>query len=44
MYRDYLINCGVSEDSIIAFDTDEDIDLLDDYYPEEDTRIGSLEM
>ncbi len=41
MYRDYLINSGVSEDNIItfAFDTDEDIDLLDEYYPEEDTRI-----
>ena len=46
MYRDYLINSGVSEDNIItfAFDTDEDIDLLDEYYPEEDTRIGGLEM
>lgn len=41
MYRDYLIDSGVPAGNIItfAFDTDEDIDLLDGYYPDEETRI-----
>ncbi len=36
-----LINDGISEDHIIrfAFDSDEDIDLLDPYFPDEKTRI-----
>lgn len=39
-YR-YLLENHVPEDSIIrfAFDSDEDIDLLDSYFPEEETRI-----
>ncbi|MCR5769610.1 MAG: ATP-binding protein [Butyrivibrio sp.] len=41
LYYKHLLNCGVPSSSIIrfAFDSDEDIDLLEDYYPDEDTKI-----
>lgn len=41
MYRDYLIDSGVPAGNIITFaiDADEDVDLLNDYYPDEETRI-----
>ena len=41
LYRRYLLETGVPDTHIIlfAFDMDEDIDLLDEYYPEEETRI-----
>lgn len=41
LFFNYLLQSGVARDNIIkfAFDTDEDIDLLDGYYPEEQTRI-----
>ena len=41
LFFNYLLQSGVARDNIIkfAFDTDEDIDLLDSYYPEEQTRI-----
>ncbi len=36
-----LLKDGVPENHIIrfAFDSDEDIDLLDSYYPDDDTKI-----
>ena len=41
LFYKYLLNTGVSSKNIIrfAFDSDEDLDLLDAYYPEEATRI-----
>ena len=41
LYFNYLLQSGVSRSNIIkfAFDSDEDIDLLDIYYPTEETRI-----
>ena len=41
LYRRYLLESGVPATHIImfAFDMDEDIDLLDKYYPQEETRI-----
>ncbi len=41
LFRRYLLETGVSDTHVImfAFDMDEDIDLLDDYYPDEETRI-----
>lgn len=41
LYYKHLLNSGVSSTNIIrfAFDSDEDIDLLDAYYPEEDTKF-----
>ncbi len=41
LYFNYLIESGVSKSKIIrfAFDSDEDIDQLDIYYPDEETRI-----
>ena len=41
LYFNYLLRSGVSRSNIIkfAFDSDEDIDLLDIYYPTEETRI-----
>lgn len=42
LYYKYLLNSGVPSTNIIrfAFDSDEDIDLLDAYFPEESTKIG----
>lgn len=42
LYYKYLLNLGVPSTNIIrfAFDSDEDIDLLDAYIPEESTKIG----
>lgn len=42
LYYKYLLNLGVPSTNIIrfAFDSDEDIDLLDAYFPEESTKIG----
>ena len=41
LYYKYLLNAGVKSTNIIrfAFDSDEDIDLLDSYYIDETTRI-----
>lgn len=41
LYYRYLISTGVPTKNIIrfAFDSDEDIDLLESYYPNESTRI-----
>ncbi len=41
LYYKYLLNSGVPSSKIVrfAFDSDEDIDLLESYYPEELTRI-----
>ena len=41
LYYSYLLQSGVPTTNIIrfAFDSDEDIDLLDAYYPTEETRI-----
>ena len=41
LYYKYLLNDGVPSKRVIrfAFDSDEDIDLLDSYFPEEPTRI-----
>ena len=41
LYFKSLLESGVSKSKIIrfAFDSDEDIDLLDIYYPDEETRI-----
>jgi predicted AAA+ superfamily ATPase len=41
LYFKYLLNSGVASKNIIrfAFDSDEDIDLLDEYFPEEPTTI-----
>ena len=41
LFYKYLLNTGVASKNIIrfAFDSDEDLDLLDAYYPEETTRI-----
>lgn len=41
LYYSYLLQSGVPETNIIrfAFDSDEDVDLLDAYYPTEETRI-----
>ena len=41
LYYKYLLNTGVSSTNIIrfAFDSDEDIDLLDSYFSNEPTRI-----
>lgn len=41
LYYDYLLQSGVKKSNIIrfAFDSDEDIDLLDEYYPTEETKI-----
>lgn len=41
LFYKYLLNTGVASKNIIrfAFDSDEDLDLLDAYYPEEATRI-----
>ncbi len=41
LYYKYLLNTGVPSTNIIrfAFDSDEDIDLLESYFPEEATKI-----
>lgn len=41
LYYKYLLNTGVQSTNIIrfAFDSDEDIDLLDSYIPEQPTKI-----
>ena len=41
LYYNHLLSTGISKTNIIrfAFDNDEDIDLLDNYYPEEPTKI-----
>ncbi len=41
LYYKYLLNSGVPSTSIVrfAFDSDEDIDLLDTYLPDEPTKI-----
>lgn len=41
MYYKYLISIGINDKNIIrfAFDVDEDIDKLDKYYPNEETKI-----
>ena len=41
LYYKQLLNTGVPSKNIIrfAFDSDEDIDLLDSYFPEEPTKI-----
>lgn len=41
LFYKYLLNSGVPSTNIIrfAFDADEDIDLLESYFPEETTRI-----
>ena len=41
LYYKYLLNSGVSSKNIIrfAFDSDEDLDLLDFYFPKEPTKI-----
>ena len=43
LYLNYLLSIGISDDHIIrfAFDTDEDIDLLDNILPEEKTRLDN---
>ena len=44
LFFKYLLNTGVQSKNIIkfAFDSDEDIDLLDAYFPEEPTKIDIL--
>lgn len=41
LYYKYLLNSGVPSTNIVrfAFDSDEDIDLLESYFPEEPTKI-----
>ena len=41
IYYKYLINEDVSKNRIItfSFDVDEEIDILDKYFPEEETKI-----
>jgi hypothetical protein len=41
LFYAHLLDSGVDESEILrfAFDSDDDIDLLDGYHPEEDTRI-----
>ncbi|MBQ9520412.1 MAG: AAA family ATPase, partial [Acholeplasmatales bacterium] len=41
MYYKYLISTGINDKNIIrfAFDVDDDIDKLDKYFPEEETKI-----
>ena len=41
LFYNHLLSTGVSKNNIIrfAFDNDEDVDLLDVYYPEEPTKI-----
>ncbi|MCR5559916.1 MAG: AAA family ATPase [Schwartzia sp.] len=41
LFYKQLLNSGVPSNRIIrfAFDADEDVDLLDDYAPEESTKI-----
>ncbi len=41
LYYKHLLNAGVPSTNIIrfAFDSDEDIDLLDSYFPDDPTRI-----
>ncbi|MCR5667389.1 MAG: ATP-binding protein [Eubacterium sp.] len=41
LYYKYLLNIGIPSTNIIrfAFDSDEDIDMLDSYFPEEPTKI-----
>ena len=41
LFKDYLLNKGISASNIIefSFDFGEDIDLLDSYFPDEETRI-----
>ena len=41
LFHDELIRTGVEESDILrfAFDSDDDLDMLDGYLPEEDTRI-----
>ncbi|MCR5647570.1 MAG: ATP-binding protein [Acholeplasmatales bacterium] len=41
MYYKYLISIGINDKNIIrfAFDVDDDIDKLDKYFPEEETKI-----
>lgn len=41
LFYEYLLNEGIKQKNIIrfAFDNDEDIDLLEKYYPEEKTKI-----
>lgn len=41
IFYEYLKNKGVSENQVIkfAFDSDEDIDLLDPFFPEEENRL-----
>lgn len=41
LYYEYLYNKNIPKENIIqfAFDSDEDLDLLDSYFPEEQTRI-----
>lgn len=43
IFYDYLKSEGINDSNIIrfAFDNDEDIDKLDKYYPEEETKIYS---
>ena len=41
IFKDYLLDKGIAENHIVefAFDFADDIDMLDRYYPEEETRI-----
>lgn len=41
IFYEYLLEEGINKDNIIrfAFDNDEHIDLLEKYYPNEDTKI-----
>jgi len=41
LYYKYLLNAGISSNQIIrfAFDSDEDLDLLDSYFPDEPTKL-----
>ncbi len=42
LFYKHLLNCGIPSSNIIrfAFDSDEDIDLIGEYYNEEDTKIS----
>lgn len=42
LYYKHLLNSGVPSTNVIrfAFDSDEDLDILDAYFPEEATKIG----
>jgi len=41
LHYKYLLASGVSSANVIrfAFDADEDIDLLDSYFPDEETKL-----